>query len=216
MSEYLGHLIAFLVVATLSVAFLTVRQRSQQQAVTAAAAYAAKTQARSFADFLGYDLDNLRGQPRAEAALGAYDCAVEADGGLTTQFTFPTLDRPAPGTAAEVVQVTYAVTPTDDSVRVGARWMPTYHLSRSVDRGSGPEPEGGAALLAELEVALVGQNGDTVTDGPAPADLREVRVAYAFAAPTPERLTGDQRNLGTSNLTRFGGTFRPSGLTRTR
>ena len=204
MAFVFDNLIAILVGTTLLVALVFVQQRGQQSAVDAAVRYQAQSQTSGFLDGLERDVENMRAMAEMDATFGtrrlAIRRAIGADGETyTRQFAFPTLLDPEAGVASDVAFVTYEVTPTGQSVRLGDALHPTYQAVRYVyTRGAaGHVADGGSGLLIDFDVEVTGADNVAIVEAPALTETPQSVHLAVVAAPAgaPQR-AGDQRATG--------------------
>ena len=212
MQAILDHLAAILVASVLLVLFGAVQLRGQQSSVDARRDYMVKSRAYAFAQSLERDAENMRSRKQVEdarattqPALGAYTCRVERDaGGLTTAFTFPTVD--AAGTS--IVQVTYELKDAGKSTTAKDEAQALYRINRLVD---GAQDGSSGDIVTDFAVGLLGSGGASVHEGDCPTDLRQVRVQMMAAL---EGVAPNDRASGSGfNTTRYGATIRPPNLT---
>ncbi len=209
MSAILDHLTAILVGAVLVGALLVVQMRRQESAVATTVQNRVEYQTGEFLSVVQRDAENIRTRRQTEHAFGAYRFTVRRAAGTdgetyTSQLSFPTLANPALGAASPVALVTYRMTPTGETVRVGASLRPTYRIVRfAYTRAGGQVETGGAVGVLDFDAFLVRDDGSEQTDeqtvDPVPA---QVRVAVMTAAPAQSRRTRDQAATRTQNATR--------------
>ncbi|MEL6703263.1 MAG: hypothetical protein AAFU38_14420 [Bacteroidota bacterium] len=210
MAFLLDNLTSILVGATLLVAFVFVQQRSSQRATDVAVNQITQQRTLAFMDVLERDIENMRTERQAVASLGSYTHRLEAAGGQTTRYSFPTLANPSLGAASPTVLVSYAVTELPDSVRVGDQAYPMLRVQRfenGVALGGSSEPIVGF----EVEAFERGSTAGRQTAGVL-SDLDRVRVEVTTALSAAERRAGDQANTSQTNAMRHGYVFRPRNL----
>jgi hypothetical protein len=220
-SAIFDHLTAILVGAVLVGALLFVEMRQQESAVEATVRNRVEHHAAEFLAAVQRDAENIRTRAQAQHAFGgAYRFTLRqargADGELyTKQFSFPTLLDPSRGGRSPVALVTYEMTPTGQTVRVGTSQRPTYRVVRhEYTRAGGSRETGGAASVLGFNVILVGADGsdqavaETVNETPA-----QVRVSVMMAAPVGPQRTGDQATTTMQNAARRTATIRVVGAT---
>ncbi|MEM9998654.1 MAG: hypothetical protein AAF809_13215 [Bacteroidota bacterium] len=210
MAFLLDNLTSILVGSTLLVVLLFVQQRSGQSATETAVHQITQARTLMFMDVLERDIENMRTERQALAALGSYTNRLEATAGQTTRFSFPTLADPSLGAASPTVQVRYDVTPLGDSVMVGDVKRGIYR----VQRFEGGTPSGGSSeSIVGFEVEVF-ERGSTTgrRSGAALRDLDRVRVEVTTALNAVRQRAGDQESRSQTNAIRHGYVFRPRNL----
>ena len=212
MSVIFDNLTAILVTAVLAGALLVVQMRRQESAIGATVRNRVEFQAGEFVSVVQRDAENIRTRQQTEAAFGEYRFrlrrATGADGeSYTSQASFPTLAEPELGDASPVAIVTYTMTPTGGSVRVGRSTRPTYSVARrAYTRAGGLVETGGAVGVVDFDVFLVAPDGRETTSAPDRTDVSEtpaqVRIAVMTAAAAALRRSGDQAATTAQNATR--------------
>ena len=212
MSVIFDNLTAILVAAVLAGALLVVQMRRQESAIATTVRNRVEFQAGEFMSVVQRDAENIRTRRQTEAAFGAYRFrlrrATGADGETyTSQLSFPTLATPRLGDASPVAIVTYVMTPTGQTVRVGASVRPTYRVVRTAYRRSGGIVEtGGAVGVLDFDVFLVQADGREETSAPDRTNIAQtpsqVRIAVMTAAAAALRRSGDQAATTAQNATR--------------
>jgi hypothetical protein len=178
------HLTAVLVGSVLLVALALVQQRGEADSVEASTTRIVQGRAAAFARTFERDVENLRPEAEARAALGAaYACAVTRDAAGRTTFAFPTLADPAAGPASPVVLVRYRAVATGDSAFVRGAMQPLLRVERAVEGGGAPV-RASSDDLVNFDVALfAARSGTPLAD--CPPDLARVRLDLALAVPQP-------------------------------
>lgn len=220
MSAILDHLTAILVGAVLVGALVFVQMRRQETAVQTTVRNRVEMQTGEFLAVLQRDAENVRTRRQTEQAFGAYRFSVRRATGpdgetYTKQLSFPTLLDPSQGSASPVALITYEMTPTGETVRVGASRRPTYGVVRhEYTRGGGSRTTGGAVGILDLDVMLVGDDGaETSSDDVVDPIPSQVRIAVMAAAEGALRRASDQTTTTPMNATRRATTVRVIGAT---
>jgi hypothetical protein len=210
MFTMIDHLGAALVGAVALVTLLAMGIQGRESAVETAVSHATQLRAQEFMRVIERDVENMRTEGEARAALGTYACGVTRDGdGRLESFTFPTLLDPASGASSAVGHVTYSSQATGDSVRVDGHSRPLYRVVRRQDAGAGAVESGGSGdVLVGIDVGLFASRSQTPSAA-CPDDLSRVRLDLLIAIAGPERHVDGTVTTGPFNLARHGYTFRP-------
>ncbi|HEX8384695.1 MAG TPA: hypothetical protein VF576_00845, partial [Rubricoccaceae bacterium] len=218
MSAIFDHLTAILVGAVLVGALVFVQMRRQESAVHTTVRNRVETHTGTFMSTLQRDVENIRTRRQAERAFGAYRFTIRRAEGrdgetYTSQLSFPTLLDPTLGVASPLALVTYRMTPTGDSVRVGASTRPTYRVVRHEYTRAGRSREtGGAVGVIDLDVMLVRDDGFEESEAdvvdPIPT---QVRIALMTAAEPMRQRASDQASTTVQNASRRATTVRVVG-----
>ncbi|MEM8599003.1 MAG: hypothetical protein AAGF99_03700 [Bacteroidota bacterium] len=210
MAFLLDNLTSILVGAVLIVVFVFVQQRSSQRTTDIAVNQLAQQRTLAFMDVLERDIENMRTERQAVAALGSFTNRLESTAGRTTRYSFPTLANPNLGAAAVTAQVSYEVTELPDSVRVGDRTYPLLRVQRfenGVARGGSSESIVGFSVEVFERGSTTGRQSGAVL-----RNLDRVRVEVTTALNAIEQRAGDQAATSQTNAMRHGYVFRPRNL----
>lgn len=216
MSAIFDHLIAIIVGAVLVGTLLFVQMRRQEASVETTVRNRVEWQASEFLSAFQRDIENMRTVAQTRHAFGfdryRIQRATGTDGTTyTSQFTFPTLAEPDAGVTSPVAIVSYEMTPTGETVRVGTVNRPTYAVTRyEYRRGGTTVATGGAVGVLELNViALLGDGTEQSAGVTTRTDVAaQVKVSAVAAAPVGARRTGDQSTTTMQNAVRRAATVR--------
>ena len=210
MFTMIDHLGAALVGTVALVTVLAVSIRGRESAVETVVSHATQMRAQEFMRVIERDVENMRTEGEALAAVGTYACGITRDGaGRLESFTFPTLLDPASGAASPIGHVTYRSQPTGDSVSVDGQLRPLYRVVREEDDGSGAVESGGSGdVVVGIDVGLFASRS-AMPSVTCPDDLSRVRLDFLTAIAGPARHVDGSTTTGPYNLARHGYTFRP-------
>lgn len=221
MAAIFDHLTAIIVGTVLVGTLLFVQMRRQESAIETTVRNRVEWQADEFLSVVQRDLENMSTPAQARHAFGSDRFTIRrrlmADGvtGYTQQISFPTLAVPQDGAASPLAIVSYEMTPTGETVRVGETDRPTYRITRyEYRRGGSVQPTGGAEGLLEFNVLGIERDGGEIGDDPG-LDVTgrdvitpQVKVALMAAAPLPARRASDQQTRTMMNAVRRATTVR--------
>jgi hypothetical protein len=210
MYTIIDHLGAILVGTVALVIVLAVSHRARESAVEMAVGHAAAARSHAFMRVLERDIENMRTESDALAAVGRYDCAITRDADDRVEsFTVPTLLDPDRGPSSPIGHVTYRREPTGDSVLVDGTRRALFDIVREQDDGSGPVAAGGSGgVMVEMEVGFFALRS-VASSSTCPDDLSRVRVEILTATEGPTGHADGSTTAAPYNVSRQGYTFRP-------
>ncbi|MEM1115541.1 MAG: hypothetical protein AAF845_14165 [Bacteroidota bacterium] len=207
MTSHFDHLAALIVGAIILGTVAVLQQRDVSSTMETTMSHAARARAEVLLDVVSQDAENLLTTVQA-ADLGIpHAIQLESDGERTTGATLTSFVRTSPS-AYGPATVRYDLADTGRTVVVGQDTVSLFRVTRRVGTEA---PHVVGEEVVDLDLAFSSAGAD-VTNGPPPADVTQVRVGVAVAAPAPRGRASDQRSTSETHLVRMGTTLRPINL----
>ena len=223
MQAIFDHLAAVIVGGGIMLIFALIQVRGTQSSAEAVINHTVMTEVMQLSSYLQRDIENMRTQAQTDEAISrgnftggaGYSCQLTTSGGLTTDFTFPTLADPeaAAGLAdpddAEVVLVSYRLTDTGKTITIPEngvdRTLPVYTLDRMVD---GNNTGGSGAYIIHFLVEFANKGSSTFSSNSSGCSTNLARVRFELKVATEgvEWATNDQQSTSMLNISRYGDT----------